>query len=261
MRAGPSEVNGWAERRIWLVGASSGIGAALAQELNRRGANVAITARNVEHLDRVASGAMVVVPADVTNRAAVAVAARDVERALGGLDVVIWCAGYWKQADAADWDAEEFAWHVEVNLLGLNNLLAAALPPMVRRGSGHIVGVASVAGYRGLPGAEAYGATKAAQINLLEALRASLARRGIRIITVCPGFVRTPMTAANTFRMPFVIEADQAARAIADGLERGRQEIVFPWPMAVAMKLARMLPVRLWTALAARTGGPVSPRD
>ena len=166
---------------------------------------------------------MVVVPADVTDPAAVAAAAPEVTEALGGLDTVIWCAGYWKQFDAAAWDAAEFARHVEVNLLGLNHVLAAVVPGMVERGQGHIVGVASVAGYRGLPGAEAYGATKAAQINLLEALRASLRRRGVRVTTVCPGFVRTEMTAANTFPMPFIIEADAAARAIADGLEtRGR---------------------------------------
>ena len=104
-----------------------------------------------------------------------------------GLDVVVWCAGYWQQFDAAAWDREAFARHVEVNLLGLNNVLAAVVPAMVAARRGHIVGIASVAGYRGLAGAEAYGATKAAQINLLEALRASLSRTGIRVTTVCPG--------------------------------------------------------------------------
>jgi len=241
-----------AESRVWLIGASSGIGAALAAELHRRGAHLAITARRAEQLDQIASETMITVPADVTDPDAVAVAARTAEQALGGLDTVIWCAGYWKRLDAAAWDPEEFARHVQVNLLGLNNVLAAVLPTMVANHHGHIVGVASVAGYRGLPGSEAYGATKAAQINLFEALRASLTRHNIWLTTVCPGFVRTPMTAANTFPMPFIIKPDTAARAIANGLERRRMEIVFPLPMALLMKAARILPVRAWAALSSR---------
>jgi short-subunit dehydrogenase len=238
-----------AGQRIWLVGASSGIGAALATELARRGAHVAITARRRERLDEVAAGRMAVVPADATDSAGVVAAAQEVTEALGGLNTVIWCAGYWKRFDAAAWDAAEFARHVEVNLLGLNRVLAAVVPGMVERGRGHVVGVASVAGYRGLPGAEAYGATKAAQLNLLEAMRVSLRRRGVRVTTVAPGFVRTEMTEVNAFPMPFMIEADAAARAIADGLERGRLEIIFPLPMAIATKVARLVPVRLWAAL------------
>lgn len=243
-------------RRFWLVGASSGIGAALAQELRSRGAQVAISARKAEDLHEVAGGEMAVVPLDATDRAAVHEAAAEVRTTLGGLDTVVWCAGYWEQFDAAQWDADSFQRHVEVNLLGLNNVLAAVVPRMVDSGHGHLVGIASVAGYRGLAGAEAYGATKAAQINLLEGLRAALRRHGVRVTTVCPGFVRTPMTATNDFPMPFLIDADEAARAIADGLEARRIEIVFPLPMAVMMKVARVLPVRLWTAITTRLGNP-----
>ena len=137
---------------------------------------------------------------------------------------MIWCAGYWRQFDATAWDADDFARHVEVNLLGLNNVLAAVVPAMVAAGRGHLVGIASVAGYRGLAGAEAYGATKAAQINLLEALRGALPRaRGPRDHRL-PGFVRTEMTESNDFPMPFIIDADEAARAIADGIERGDRD-------------------------------------
>jgi len=242
-------------RRYWLVGASSGIGAALARELVDRGAVVAVSARRADALDRVAAGGMTAVPLDVTDREAVRRAAADVTDALGGLDVVVWCAGYWQQFDAPLWDADVFARHIEVNLLGLNNVLAAVVPTMAQARRGHVVGIASVAGYRGLPGAEAYGATKAAQINLLEGLRASLSPHDVRVTTVCPGFVRTEMTAVNRFPMPFLIEADEAARTIADGLAARRTEIVFPLPMAAAMKVARVLPVRLWGALSARAGG------
>jgi len=236
----------------WVVGASSGIGAALARELCSRGARVAVSARRAGELQRVAEEQMLVVPVDVTDRASVDDAASRVRKELGELDLVVLNAGFWKQMDAASWDRDVFARHVEVNLLGVNNALGAVLPDMVERGRGHIVGVASVAGYRGLAGAEAYGATKAALINMLEGLRVAVSSRGVAVTTVCPGFVRTELTANNDFPMPFLIEPEAAARAICDGLERGQMEIVFPAPMAVLMKAARLLPVRAWANLWSR---------
>jgi short-subunit dehydrogenase len=121
------------------------------------------------------------------------------------------------------------------------------------RVAGLLAGIASVAGYRGLAGSEAYGATKAAQINLLESLRVHIARTGVRVTTICPGFVRTDLTAGNSFPMPFIIGAGRAARSICDGLEHDRTEIIFPAPMALLMKTARLVPARAWTALWART--------
>ncbi|MGE9807267.1 SDR family NAD(P)-dependent oxidoreductase [Janibacter sp. G1551] len=239
-------------QRIWLVGASSGIGAALAEELHRRGALIAISARRAEQLDEIARGRFPTIALDATDRRACSAAAGRVRAAIGPIDTVIWCAGYWHSFTATDWQAEEFVKHVEINLLGMNNVIAATLPEMVAARHGHVVGIASVAGYRGLSGGEAYGATKAAQINLLEAMRASLKAKDVRVTTVCPGFVRTDMTEGNSFPMPFLIEPAQAATAIADGLEGGALEIVFPRRMAVAMKVARVLPVRVWAALSAR---------
>ncbi|NYF98640.1 SDR family NAD(P)-dependent oxidoreductase [Janibacter cremeus] len=239
-------------QRVWLVGASSGIGAALAEELHHRGAQVAISARRPERLAEVSRGRFATVPLDVIDRAATRAAAQDVRSALGQIDTVIWCAGYWQTFAATDWQADEFARHIEINLLGLNNVIDATVPQMVTARRGHFVGIASVAGYRGLSGAEAYGATKAAQINLLESMRASLSTRGVAVTTVCPGFVRTDMTATNSFPMPFIINADEAATDIADGLAADRPEIVFPRRMAVTMKVARLLPVRAWSALTAR---------
>jgi short-subunit dehydrogenase len=153
----------------------------------------------------------------------------------------------------ADWDTDLFNRHVQVNLAGMSNAIAAVLPGMLQRHHGVIAGIASVAGYRGLAGAEAYGATKAAQINLLKSLRVHIARTGVQVTTVCPGFVRTGLTAGNRFPMPFIIDAGQAARSICDGLERECTEIVFPAPMALLMKVARLVPARAWTALWART--------
>ncbi len=239
-------------RRVWLVGASSGIGAALAVELAARGARVAVSARRADRLRELAGGSLLAVPLDVTDAGAVERVAREVRGGLGGLDAVVWCAGYWKQFDSLSWDRQVFARHLEVNLAGLNNVLAATVPHLVGQGHGQLVGVASVAGYRGLPGAEAYGATKAAQINLLEALRASLSSTGVSVLAVCPGFVRTEMTATNSFPMPFMVEPDHAAEVIADGMERGAVEVVFPWQMALLMKLARLVPLRAWSAVARR---------
>jgi len=239
-------------QRAWLIGASSGIGAALATELTRRGCRVAISARRADLLAAVAGDTMIPVPVDVTDRACVDTAAAAVREQLGEPDIVVFCSGYWQQMHADKWDRDVFAAHIDVNLLGFNNVIGAVLPAMVSRGSGNLVGVASVAGYRGLVGAEGYGATKAAQINMLEAMRASLHPAGVAVTTVCPGFVRTEMTEVNDFPMPFMIEPEEAAQAIADGLARGQQEIIFPLPMAVAFKTARFVPVRAWTALMGR---------
>lgn len=254
--------NDWEGHRVWIIGASRGIGAELATQIADAGASVAISARDQAELAEVAGARMHVAPMDVTDRSAVAAAASDVAAHLGQIDTVVYSSGYWKRMDARRWDADAYERHVQVNLLGLNNVIAAVLPDMVARGSGRLAAIASVAGYRGLPGAEAYGATKAAQINQMEAMRASLAPAGVDVVTICPGFVRTEMTEGNDFPMPFMIEVDEAARQIRDGLESRRQEIVFPTPMAITMKLARLLPVRAWTRLArpSKKSRPATPQ-
>jgi NAD(P)-dependent dehydrogenase (short-subunit alcohol dehydrogenase family) len=196
---------------------------------------------------------MTAVPADVTDAASMVTAASHIRDELGPIDLAVLSAGYWRQMTASEWDTETFNRHVLVNLIGMSNAIAAVLPEMLARRSGVIAGISSVAGYRGLAGAEAYGATKAGQINLLEALRIHVARDGVRVISVCPGFVRTELTAANTFPMPFMIDAETAGRAICDGLERERTEIVFPLRMALLMKAARLVPISLWSALWSRS--------
>jgi short-subunit dehydrogenase len=242
-------VTTFSKKVAWVVGASRGIGAAVARELTARGARVAISARDANQLAQVSDGRMVTIPADVTDSTALTAAVSSIQERLGPLDLVVVCAGYWKHMSVDAWDTEAFDRHVKVNLSGLSNTIAAVLPGMLQKRSGVIAGIASVAGYRGLAGSEAYGATKAAQINLLESLRIHLHHSGVRVTTVCPGFVRTDLTADNRFPMPFMIEPDQAATAICDGLARERSQIVFPMPMAVLMKTARLLPASVWTAL------------
>jgi len=173
-------------------------------------------------------------------------AAVQVGEVLGPIDLAVLNAGVWQQVDVQAFDSEVFRRHMETNLMGMVHGIEAVLPGMRKRGSGTIAGMASVAGYRGFPQSEAYGATKAAQINLLEALRIDLQSLGINVVTVCPGFVRTEATAVNAFPMPFMIDAPDAARRICDGLARDRAEIVFPLPMMLSMKALRLVPVRAY---------------
>jgi short-subunit dehydrogenase len=236
----------------WVTGGSSGIGAALAVELSRRGARVAITARRTEKLAEVAAGApghVVVHPGDVRDRDAMLAVARAVESELGPLDLAFLNAGTWEQLDVERWDSAPIREHVETNLLGMVNCLDAVLPRMIARRSGTVVGMASVAGYRGYTRAEAYSTTKAAAINLLESLRIDLDRLGVNVQVVNPGFVRTELTERNDFPMPFMIEADDAARRIADAIEKEKAEAVFPLPYRIGMKLVRVAPVRPYTAV------------
>jgi NAD(P)-dependent dehydrogenase (short-subunit alcohol dehydrogenase family) len=236
----------------WITGASSGIGEALARELTRRGARVAITARRADRLTEIAGDAMLAVPADVTDVEAMRAAAARVEAELGPIDLAVLNAGTWRQMDVTAWDTELFRLHVETNLMGMVHGIDAVLPGMRRRRGGVIAGVSSVAGYRGWPSSQAYGSTKAAEINLLESLRIDLLPLGISVLTVCPGFVRSDLTAQNTFRMPFLMEPPDAAQRIADGIAREKAEIVFPLPMMLLMKATRLVPVRPWTALMSR---------
>ncbi len=246
------------EKVAWVVGGSSGIGAAVARELQARGSAVAVSARHEAQLAEVGGGRMLTVPVDATDAPAMAEAADRVAAGLGPIDLVVAAASHWEPMQVDRWDPAAFRRHVDVGLVGLSNTVAATLPAMLDRGSGVIAGVASLAGYRGLAGAEAYSATKAGQIALLEALRVQVAERGVHVTTVSPGFVRTRRTTSSGLPMPFVIDPDAAGRAICDGLERDRVEIAFPHRLAIPMKLARLLPVRVWPRLLGRPARPPS---
>jgi len=236
----------------WITGGSSGIGAALAGELARRGARVAITARREGKLAEVAArapGEVRPYPGDVRDREAMTAVGRRIEADLGPVDLAVLNAGTWEQMDVADWDSGPIRGHIDTNLLGIVNCLDAVLPRMIARRSGTLLGVASVAGYRGYTRAEAYSTTKAAAINLLESLRIDLDKLGVNVQVVNPGFVRTELTEDEDFPMPFMIEAGDAARRIADAIEKEKAEAVFPLPYRVGMKLVRFAPVRPYTAV------------
>ncbi len=240
----------------WITGASSGIGAAVAEQLVRKGWTVAITARAGDRLEALAAahpGRMIAAPGDVSDAAGMAEICARIEAQSGRpVALAMLNAGAWHEMGALDFDLAGFRNTVEVNLVGTANVLAAVMPRMLARKSGQIVIVASVAGYRGLPRAVAYGASKAALISMAESLEFDLKPRGITVNVVNPGFVRTPMTATNRFPMPFLLEVDDAARRIVRGLSRGRFEITFPWQLSLPLQVLALLPHRLFYALMAR---------
>ncbi|MCC6204194.1 MAG: SDR family NAD(P)-dependent oxidoreductase [Hyphomicrobiales bacterium] len=243
---------------IWITGAGKGIGRALALELSARGNTIAASARTAEDLATLAAeagtqgGPIHAYPLDVTDSEAVAQIAARIARELGPPDLVVLNAGTHAETSAARFDLAAFRQVIETNIMGAANCLSALLPGMMERGGGRVALVASVAGYRGLPGAGAYGASKAALIALGEALKPELEKSGVELSLINPGFVDTPLTRRNTFPMPFLMEPGKAARIIADGLEKHRFEIVFPWQMTLLMKLLGILPYPLFFAVTRR---------
>jgi short-subunit dehydrogenase len=247
----------WRDARVWVIGASYGIGAATADALLAAGARVALSARSRDKLEAVAgdrAGARVE-PLDFTRGGDVAAAWARIRDAWGGCDLVLIVAGTHREVRAWDLDASAARELLETNLYGPIATVAAVVPGLLAQGAGAIGIVASVAGYRGLPKALVYGASKAALINFTETLFLDLRPRGIGVYLVNPGFVATPLTARNEFRMPHLISAEAAAREILAGLAAGDFEIHFPRAFTRQLKLLRLLPYRLYFALVRRATG------
>jgi short-subunit dehydrogenase len=226
-------------KRAIITGASSGIGAEMAREFSRRGYEVVLLARRADLLDQLAKELprATAIACDVTDSAAV----HDSVARSGPFDVAIANAGIGVSAWAAKSvaDAELM---MRVNYFGMLYLFDAVMPSMMERRSGHFAGIASIAGLRGLPTSAGYSASKAAMQAFLEAARVEVASFGIRITTVNPGFIVTPMTEKNKFKMPFLMKADRAAKIIVDGIERGKRIVEFPFPMSMAMRFLRVVP-------------------
>lgn len=243
----------WTQRRVWIVGASTGIGRATALALLQRGARVAVSARNAHGLQTIA-GALPL-PLDATDAASVHAAMHTLQRDWGGLDLLLYCAGTYRPMRATAFDLASALQHDDVNYRGALHALAAALPVFTAQRAGHIALVSSVAGFGGLPQALAYGPTKAALINLAETLYLDLHPLGIGVHVINPGFVETPLTAQNTFAMPALITPEQAAQALISGLEAGRFDIHFPRRFTLWLKLLRLLPRGLYFPLVSRFTG------
>ena len=243
-------ITDWHGKTVWLVGASSGIGRATAHALHTRGAKVIVSARNQQALDVFAAehpGATVLAM-DASSAASVESAAQTV-LAAGSLDLVLYCAGYYKEMRATEFDLVNMLRHNQVNYVGALYLLAAVLPHFLARKAGHISLVSSVAGYRGLPQGLAYGPTKAALINLAETMYVDLKDRHVSVSLICPGFVETTLTAQNKFTMPGLIKPEQAAQEILRGWGKGEFEIHFPKRFTRVMKALALLPPKLYFPL------------
>lgn len=246
---------GYKEKNVWIIGASSGIGLALAHELARRGARLALSARSKDALDILKEAIGVqhaVFPLDVTDAASFAKTVTDVNNAFGRLDHIINLSAVYTPSSLAEMDLAEARRIVDINLMGTINTLQIVLPVLRTQGGGQIALCGSVAGYRGLPNAQPYAATKAAIISLAETARLEEMKNGIDVRVINPGFVRTPMTDKNSFPMPMMISPEKAAIAIADGLLSSSFEIHFPKKFTWLMKFLKILPDALYFRLLRR---------
>ncbi len=240
-------------RRVAVVtGASSGIGRALALALARDGYDLGLTARRLDRLESLAAAIRVTgaraecVAADAARRDKTRDAVRTLAERLGPVDLLVANAGVAHGTDALAPDADALEAEFRVNVFGAFYALEAVIPAMRERRTGHVVVISSLAGYRGLPGAAGYCATKAALTRLVEGLRPDWALAGIRTTIVHPGYVRSEMTDRNRFRMPFLMETDQAAKLIAGAIRRKKKVCEFPWRMSMLVRwLVRYLPDRL----------------
>lgn len=253
-------------RRVFITGASSGIGSALARHYAGQGAILGLVARRADRLAGLAAelniagaASVFTYPLDVTDADALQAAGDDFMMHAGSPDVVIANAGV--SSGTLTEHREDLAAIrriLDINVYGLATTFAPFIPAMRQRGTGRLVGIASVAGIRGLPGAEAYSASKAAAIAYLESLRVELRSSGVRVVTIAPGYIDTPMTEHNPYPMPFMLPVDEAAQRFTQAIERGTSYTVIPWQMGLVAKVLRLLPNWLYDRLFAKA--PHKPR-
>lgn len=250
-----------AAERVFITGASSGIGESLARCYAARGASLGLFARRAPELDRLAA---TLAPAaayagDVRDAGALASAGADFIARFGPPDIVIANAGVSRGTLTGPEDILAFRAVLETNVLGIVHTFAPFVDAMRAARHGTLVGIASIAGFRGLPGSGAYSASKAAAISYLESLRVEMRGSGIAVVTICPGYVDTPMTAKNPYAMPFLLDPEKAAALIARAIARRKRYYAFPWPMAIAGRVLRVLPRPLYDFAFARA--PRKPRQ
>ena len=237
-------------KRVWVIGASSGIGEACAKALLAKGAKVALSSRRAERLNQIALTAgldqTLVIPVDVTNDAELQNGYQIILNAWGGIDLLLFVSGVYTPLRVDNFDIQIAEKTVDANLLGPMRAVALVIPKMLRAHSGHIAIVGSVAGYSGLPKALAYGPSKAAIINFCENLYYDLLPTGVSVHMISPGFVATEATAQNDFEMPALISAEEAANEILMGIEKGEFDIHFPKRFSRFLKFLRILPYPIY---------------
>lgn len=231
----------WQGKRYWIVGASSGLGRDVAKEISKTGAEVILSARNEEALNDLAKelpGRSIVLPMDVSSAESVAAAAKSA----GKIDGLVYLAGVYWSLGATEFDGEKVATMLDVNLTGAARVLGHALPPMVARDQGHVVLTGSLSGFRGLPNACGYGASKAGLMSLAETLHADLINTGVDIQLINPGYIKTRLTDKNEFNMPFIMEADVAAREFVEHMNDNSFVKNYPWIFSSAIRSMQFLP-------------------
>ena len=246
---------------VLITGAANGIGRATALELARRGVRLGLIDIDSIGLESLASelrnagATFAAETADVSQRGPLRQAVKQIEAEFGAVDVLVACAGFGTLTLVPDLALDTLRRTFEVNMFGVAESLEAVLPGMLNRGRGHVVGVASLAGYRGFPWMISYSASKAALIAYLEALRPGLARRGITVTTVCPGFVRTAMSAGVPYKRKVkMIEPEEAARYLVRAVLRRPRNCVFPWSMRMGLTIIKLMPDRLFDWMMRRAG-------
>lgn len=240
-------IEDWHGKTVWLVGASSGIGAALAQQLLNQGARVVLSARRIEQLTNIANAHpnALIKAFDASDKSLWAEMHKQVLLELGSIDLIVFCAAKYQPERTWEVDSLDAQETLNINLLSIYHGLQCILPNMLKTRHGGIAVIASVAGYLGLPNASVYGPSKAALINLAEIMYADLHPKDINVYLINPGFVSTPLTAKNTFFMPALQTPEQAAKAILVGMQSGNFEIHFPKRFTYFLKFLQCLPYRL----------------
>ena len=237
----------FAGKTWWIVGASEGLGKALARQMDAKGATLILSARSPEKLSHIAASlsSATALPMDVTNAKSVSTAMAQAQHA----DAVLYCVGTYEPMQAKDWNASAIEQMIDTNFTGAVRILAGMVPNFVTRGSGRIMLIGSLSGYRGLPAAIGYSASKAALMHLAENLLIDLKGTGVTVQMANPGFIKTRLTAKNDFDMPQLMSPDAAATHVMNAINSGRFETAFPRPFAWVFKWGRYLPRRLFNRL------------
>lgn len=249
----------WENKTVFLTGASSGIGEGIAIALAKRGATLGLVARRRELLEDLAErcekagGTARVFAADVTDAAAIDVSARSFREEFGHIDVLIANAGIGGNDDKTrSYDPESVKKVIDVNLLGAANAVHAVVPDMIERGSGQLVAISSLAGFRGLPKSAAYSASKAGMTAFFESVRLDVADKGVSVTIIQPGFIRTPLTSGRTNKMPFLMELDDAIPHFISAIEKRKRFAAFPWQLATFVRAGKFMPAWLYDRIAGR---------
>jgi NAD(P)-dependent dehydrogenase (short-subunit alcohol dehydrogenase family) len=249
----------WKDKVVFLTGASSGIGEALAIALASEGATLGLSARREGDLKSLAErceslgGVARALPLDVSDPLALGVAAETLREEFGKIDILIANAGIGgNNPETRDLRPDAVKKVIEINLLGAANAVHAVLPDMVRRRSGHLVAISSLAGFRGIPGSAAYSASKAGMTAFFESVRLDTADKGVTVTIIQPGFIKTPLTSGRARKMPFLMELDDAIPYFIDAIEKKKKFAAFPWPLATLVRAGKLMPAWMYDRIAGR---------